>query len=74
MRIAIIGSRGFNDYPLLCKTMKALGKPVTEVVSGGAPGADTEGERYADENGLPKNYLFGEMERYRSVWSGYKRR
>lgn len=52
MKLAIVGTRTFNDYELLCKRvneMQCYG--VTEVVSGGAKGADTLAERYAKENG-----------------------
>ena len=53
MKIAIIGSRGFNDYPLLCKLMKKIKSPISEIVSGGARGADSLGARYAKENDIP---------------------
>lgn len=55
MRIAIIGSRGFNDYDKLEKTLNEyLDKEdkVSMIVSGGARGADSLGERWAKENGI----------------------
>jgi len=51
-RLAIIGSRKFSDYSLLCGEMGKLPKPAL-IVSGGAKGADTLGKRYADEHGVP---------------------
>ncbi|MDY6790522.1 MAG: DUF2493 domain-containing protein [Thermodesulfobacteriota bacterium] len=50
MKIAIVGSRSFQDYGLLMKTM-AKHKP-SAIVSGGAKGADTLAERYAGEIGV----------------------
>ena len=47
MKIAIVGSRSFQDYGLLLETM-ARHKP-SAIVSGGAKGADTLAERYARE-------------------------
>lgn len=51
-KLAIIGSRNFSDYDLLCAEMAKLPKP-SVIVSGGAKGADTLGKRYADEHGIP---------------------
>lgn len=51
-KLAIIGSRNFSDYELLCSEMSKLPKPAL-IVSGGAKGADTLGKRYADEHGIP---------------------
>ena len=51
MKLAIIGSRKFDDYAQL---LTNIPEGVTEVVSGGAAGADTLAERFADEHELPK--------------------
>ena len=51
MKLAIVGSRKFNNYSLLCQSVP---EGVTEVVSSGATGADALAERFANENGLPK--------------------
>lgn len=60
-KIIIAGGRDFNDYELLKKSVDEFilfylqmepNDPV-EIVSGGAPGADSLGERYASENGYP---------------------
>jgi predicted Rossmann-fold nucleotide-binding protein len=65
-RVIVAGSRHFADYDLLrdrldawlsrrlAETAEVLGGrvPAVLVVSGGAPGADTLGERYARERGL----------------------
>lgn len=55
MKVAIIGSRTFDDYKELEATLDKLsGFGFTTIVSGGARGADSLGERYADEKGLKK--------------------
>lgn len=58
-RVIIAGSRQFNDYEKMLKTLDELGvhlintiDPV-EIVSGHAPGADTLGERFAKAYGYP---------------------
>lgn len=53
MKVAIVGSRNFNDYGLLLETLKEI-TGITAVVSGGADGADTLAEQFADEHGIPK--------------------
>lgn len=50
MKVAVIGSRTFNDYELMCKTLKQF--DITEIVSGSAKGADTLAEKYAKENSI----------------------
>ncbi|MEK6829884.1 MAG: DUF2493 domain-containing protein [Nanoarchaeota archaeon] len=52
MKVAVIGSRSFNDYERLKQTLSLF--PISVVVSGGAKGADKLGERYADENNIKK--------------------
>jgi len=51
MRVAVIGSRTVDErfYGQLCLLMP---RGATEIVSGGAKGADALGKRYAQENGL----------------------
>lgn len=50
MKLAIIGSRTFNDYELLKKECDNLN--IEEIISGGAKGADSLGEKYAIENNI----------------------
>lgn len=52
MKLAIIGSRDFNDYNLLVKTLEPYKSKVTLVVSGAARGADILGEKWAKENNI----------------------
>ena len=51
-KLAIIGSRTFNDQKLFDKTLAFLPKPVM-IVSGGAKGADSFGAQYAADNNIP---------------------
>ena len=53
MRVIIAGGREFNDYEKLKKAVAQSKFDITEVVSGGARGADSLGERWASENGIP---------------------
>ena len=51
MKTAIIGSRTFNDYAFMCKKLQDFN--ITEVISGGAKGADTLAEAYAIQFEIP---------------------
>ena len=53
MKVIIAGSRGLKDYKTVEEAVKKSGFEVTEIVSGGARGADILGEKYASENNLP---------------------
>ena len=70
MRTIIAGSRSFTDYFKLVEALSHL--DITCVISGGAKGADSLGEEYAKEKGIP-------IERYPAQWdlhgksAGYKR-
>jgi hypothetical protein len=52
MKIAVIGSRNFNDYNRLKRILDLY--PISTIVSGGASGADSLAEKYADEKKLTK--------------------
>ncbi len=56
MKLIIAGSRNFFDYDKLLSLMDTEIRPwyrITEIVSGGAKGADHLGEVYAKEFGIP---------------------
>ena len=56
MKLAIVGSRTFNDYALLANTIFSSLSPldfITEIISGGAKGADKLGADFAENNGIP---------------------
>jgi hypothetical protein len=52
MKIAIIGGRSFGDYELVKSVLSDYLDKVTMVVSGGAKGADSFGEKWANENNI----------------------
>ena len=61
MKLAIIGSRGlhvesFEEY---------LPEGVTEIVSGGAKGIDTDAERYANANGIKMTVFKPQYSKYK---------
>lgn len=56
-KIIIAGGRDFNDYTLLTKVCneaipRMAGDNTPVIISGGAAGADSLGEQYAQENGI----------------------
>jgi hypothetical protein len=51
-KVAVIGSRTFDDYGYMKETLDTL-MPIDLIVSGGAKGADSMAEQYAAENGIP---------------------
>jgi hypothetical protein len=57
MKLAIIGSRTFNNYKLLKETLEPYKTKITLVVSGAAKGADSLGEKWAYENNI-KTLIF----------------
>lgn len=48
MKIAVIGSRGFNDYTHLCEILDNI--EISQIISGGARGADSLARRYANDH------------------------
>ena len=66
MKLAVIGSRDFNDYKLVIKYINQIRKEynITHIVSGGANGADKLSEKYAKEYNIP-------IEIYRPDWEQF---
>ena len=65
VKVIIAGGREFADYAKLKKAIAQSQFDITEVVSGGARGADTLGERWAKENSVP-------IKRFPAEWSNLK--
>lgn len=69
MRVIICGGRDFRDAELFVANLHAfhdaLG-PITEVVSGGATGADLMGEEFARQHGIP-------VQRFPTDWAKHGR-
>jgi len=53
MKIAVVGSRSFEDRQLLEEKLTTLEEPITEIISGGAPGADTLAQEWAEQHRIP---------------------
>lgn len=67
MRLSIVGGRNFNDYALLASTIFNNLCPldfITEIISGGAKGADTLGADFAENNDIPLKIFPAEWDKY----------
>jgi len=53
MIVGIVGSRTFTNHEELRVTIEWLGLKITGIVSGGAEGADTLAELFADRYNIP---------------------
>jgi hypothetical protein len=62
MKVAVIGSRDFNDYEEVKQTLSTIN--ITLLVSGGAKGADSLGERYAKEHNIETKIFLPDWEKY----------
>lgn len=62
MKVAVIGSRTFNDYEEVKRTLSTI--KISTLISGGAKGADSLGERYANENNIPKTIFLPDWEKH----------
>ena len=49
--LAVVGSKSFMDYELLSQKLQTIS--FKTIISGGARGADTLAERYAEEHQIP---------------------
>lgn len=67
MKVIIAGGRDFHDYDTLLEAVMACPFDITEVVSGGAPGVDTLGERFS------LDALDKEATRFPANWTKYGR-
>lgn len=64
MKIAVIGSRGFNNVPLLEQKLDTFKSNIVELVSGGAKGADTHAEAWALANNVPVTLFKPDWKKY----------
>jgi hypothetical protein len=73
-KFIIAGTRDFSDYPLLKDKLDRLKAHLGtfEVVSGTARGADSLGERYAEDNGLPIKRFIPDWDKLGKA-AGYRR-
>jgi predicted Rossmann fold nucleotide-binding protein DprA/Smf involved in DNA uptake len=66
VRLAIVGGRDFSDYAYMQECLRKYREThtVIQVVSGGARGADSLGERWAVENGIERRIFPADWNRY----------
>ena len=66
LKVAIVGSRTFNNYGLMKEKFLHFTKgiEVIEIVSGGAKGADTLAERLAEELRITKHIILAKWKKY----------
>ncbi|MHA1302510.1 MAG: DUF2493 domain-containing protein [Candidatus Heimdallarchaeaceae archaeon] len=68
MKLAIVGGRNFNDYEKLEDAMQFFHiedfQEVSVIISGGAKGADSLGERYAENWNIQIKQFLPEWNKY----------
>jgi hypothetical protein len=64
VKLAVIGSRDFTNYVLLKAELLPFKDKIQVIISGGAIGADTLAEKFADEFGIPKIIHLAEWDKY----------
>ena len=64
MKLAIIGSRTFDNYNLLIETLEPYKSKITLVVSGAAKGADSLGEKWAIQNNIETLIFSADWEKH----------
>jgi len=52
VKLAVVGSRNFTDYEFLKKILNSYSEKITQIISGGAQGADNLAKQYAIKNGI----------------------
>ena len=74
MKVIVAGGRDFKNYYLLCKVLNNFHKEnkITEVVCGGARGADSLGEQWAKEHNILVKYFPADWDVYGAA-AGYIR-
>ena len=66
MKLIIAGSRTFTNYQLLCQVLAPDRHRITQVLTGGARGADQLGYRWAVAHGLGKQHRL-----FRADWERF---
>ncbi len=66
MKLAIVGSRDFRDYPWMerCLLQTFCVEDIEVVISGGARGADSLAARFAARHGLPFVVIAADWQRH----------
>lgn len=64
MKVIIAGGRTFNDLGALDRAIEASGFEITEVITGGARGADTLAIRWAKAHDIPVSVYWAQWDIY----------
>lgn len=74
MIVAIVGSRAFNDFDYMMKSIQGEIRivDIDKIISGGAKGADKLAEKVADFFDIPIKIFHAEWDKYGKS-AGYKR-
>jgi len=62
MRVLVCGGRNFTDYELIKRILSKY--EITEIIHGGAGGADSLAGKYAFDNGIPQTV-------HKALWDLY---
>ena len=60
----VAGSRHIDDYDLVCRAIQESGFTISEIVEGGARGADRLARRFAQEHGIECDTFEADWNRY----------
>ena len=72
MKVIVAGTRTIVDFELLKQAIQESGFELSQIISGGARGADALGERYAQENNVPCRVMSANWDQYGKA-AGYIR-
>ena len=75
MKLIIAGSRTFTDYQLLCQVLAPDRHRITQVITGGARGADQLGYRWAWKHQVKHQLFRADWERFgksAGVWRNHQ--
>jgi len=63
MKVAVVGSRNFEDYSLVCSVLDEI-KSIDLIISGGAKGADSLAEQYAKDCEIKTEIILPDWKQY----------
>lgn len=64
MKLAIVGSRDFDNYEYFKKMLEDFKFDIDEIISGGAYGVDKLAEKYAEENNIKMTVFLPDWKTY----------
>ncbi len=64
MKVIVAGSREFTDYQVVCRVLHAHRQQITQIITGGARGADRLGYRWAWKHAIRHHLFRADWERF----------